>query len=253
MYYKLAIINLSYNNIISLMNKISKFYIIITPTLLLNQYIIYYILNKNSNLKKIYRLQSNIIYHSKYNNIIYKIFQLFLTYNNSKINNFIFIDFTFYNLQNIKAINHLQLSKYLNLLNINKKIINNLNKFFINNSNILVIYHLNNSYLLFIQNLLITYNYNIIVLNYSLINNLYNIIINKLKTNYNTPLYFLFNISQSRLITNILNTIQITIQKIQKEYNYSKLYYNILYLLNSENIEIFSNKVQYYSFSKLIY
>jgi len=253
MYYKLAILNstISYNNILSIINNISNFYLIITPTTSLNHYIIYFILNNNSNLNKLYEYQSNIIYNYKYNIIIYKIFRLFLTYNN--INNFIFIDFAFYNLQNIIVINKLKLNKYINIFNINKKIKYIIEKFFTNKSSTLSIYHSNKSYLHFINNFLTTYNINIISLDYYLIHKLYDIIINKLNNNYTTTLYLLFNITNNKVINYILKSLQDNIKKIKIEYKKSKLYCNILFLLESEKINTISSQVKYYTFNKLIY
>lgn len=71
MYYKIIFNNtiINYSSIYNIINSISKFYIIINPSLSYNYFIIYLILENTNSLKKLKDIK--VI---KYSKIIYKIF-----------------------------------------------------------------------------------------------------------------------------------------------------------------------------------
>jgi hypothetical protein len=112
MYYKIIINENSLSIIYQILKNISKFYIIINPTLNFNYYIIYLLID---NIDHIYLLQKYNINGFFYNKAIYKIYYYYLQ-NFTNINNFILIDCIFYNLLNVKIYNKLNLNNYFKFI-----------------------------------------------------------------------------------------------------------------------------------------
>ena len=249
MFYKLALLNsdLSYSLIIKNLSYISKFFIIITPTISINYYIIYIIIeNKHlfnkQLLNELLDLKKIIIYNFSYNSIVYKLFKIYLTWNNNLINKYFFIDYSLYNLQNIKIYNFLKISQYLNILNINNKLKKFLYTFLheINNK-ITYIYHKNIHYLEFIKNFIITYdNKKTLLFQF----NELNLITDKFN-NSTTSNYILINlINCKNNIYKFINIIQNNLIKLNKNYNL---------LLLSNYTQNNNNLITNLTFSNLIY
>lgn len=253
MFYKLALLNsnLSYSIIIKNLSYISKFFIIITPTISINYYIIYIIIdNKHlfnkQLLNELLDLKKLIIYNFSYNSIIYKLFRIYLTWNNNLINKYLFIDNTFYNLQNIKIYNFLKSNQYVNILNINNKL-----KYFLYaflhdiNNKITYLYHKNINYLQFIKNFIMAYNYKKSILFQF---NELNLISDKFN-NSSTSNYILINlINCKNNIYKFINIIQDNLIKLNKNYNLLLLSNN-----NNHNNNNNNNLITYFTFSNLIY
>lgn len=276
MYYKIIINNylLNYSSLCKILKNLSKFYIIINPSISVNYYIIYLIID---NIDKLYLLRKYKIYGFVYNKIIYKIFYYYLQ-NFTNIDNYIFIDYTFYNLMDIKIYNKLSFDNYLKLYKLNKSLKSNISNLIrcVNNK-ILWIIHKNIKYLNFIINYITNYIDNNKQLTYITINHNNNY---KINTNNNQQIILNlenainnFKISHyimdlKFIIIKLTNTI-IDINLIQESINifYNKLIFqsntlykkinhkiNILILSNYNDI-IYNNYLSYInfcSFSKLI-
>lgn len=253
MFYKIAIINskLSYSLLLKLISNISKFYIIITPTISINYYIIYILLENGHTIKDLKDLKHLIIYNYAYNKIIYKIFRLYLSNYSNLYTNYIFIDYAFYNLHNIKIYNYLKSSKYLSLININKKLKHILYNFLHDlNKQFIWIYHTNIAFLVFIKNYIINYNNNIIVLDSEKIQQKSQelLTLNNKKSNY---IYILVNLTN--IINYSQNIIYDIIKNIQTNLKYIKQKYNVLFLSNENLVNKNYNHsiINYYTFLNL--
>lgn len=245
MFYKMAITNshISYSLLVKLLFNISKFYIIITPTISINHYIIYLILDTSHSINELEDIKHTIIYNYGYNKIIYKIFKLFLSNYNSLSNNYIFIDYTFYNLQNIKIHNYFKSNKYLSIIQINKQLKHFLYNFFNElKKQLFWIYHNNSQYLKFLTNYILNYNRNIISLDSSKLITKTKLQIKNKLVNYS---YILININANTLITDIILFIQKYIKSLK---------YNILLLSNEKifNSGYYTNIITCFTFSNLI-
>lgn len=255
MYYKIILNNTitNYSSIYNIIKSISKFFIIINPSLSYNYFIIYLILENTNNFSNLTKLK--YIKIIKYSKVIYKIYYYYLlNYNNSI--HYLLIDYTFYNLINFTINNKLSLDSYLNIFNINDILKKNISNFIRSvNHKIIWIYHNNDKYLNFINNYILLYkesnesnnkqsiihinDYNHITLSKNLkyiILNLKNKIcdINLIKES--------INIFYNKLIFNSY--------KLYKKINYKV---NILILSNSCNTSDIINKyITYFTFSKLI-
>jgi len=283
MYYKIIINNyiLNYSSLCKILKKLSKFYIIINPTISVNYYIIYLIID---NIDNLYLLNKYKIYGFIYNKIIYKIFYYYLQ-NYTYINNYLFIDYTFYNLMDIKIYNTLSFDNYLRLYNIHKPLKSNISNLIrcVNNKIIWII-HKNIKYLNFIMNYITNYINNIKPINYIIItdtidknkepnkNNKSSYKNNQVLINLENEInkYKLSNyiMDLKYIIIKLTNSI-IDINLIQESINifYNKLIYqsNTLYkkinhkinilILSNYNDNIYNNYLSYinfYRFSKLI-
>lgn len=259
MFYKMAILNskLSYSLLLKLLSNISKFYIIITPTISINYYIIYLILDSGNSITNLKDIKHLIIYNYAYNKIIYKIFRLYLSNYCNLNTNYIFIDYTLYNIQNIKIYNYLKSSKYLSIFNINKKL-----KYILYNflhdlkKQYFWIYHKNITILSFLNNYIINYSNNIILLEYEQIQKKSIPILTELSTNKHKTsnyIYILVNLinnlsnNSQYLISNIITSIQINLKNIKQKYN-------ILFLSNENiiNHTYYNNFINYFTFVNLI-
>lgn len=213
MYYKLIVKNIEIITIKSYISKISKFYIIITKNFNIinngkfNYLIIYLILKNKDKLLELSKFNNKIIISTTYNKIIHKIFYLYLT---PKLTNNIFIDYSFYNLNNISVYSTLSIKYYIQLVKFNSTIKNTIINFFnkINNK----LYYIFNSkinYLVFIKNYLLHFDNTIIE-----INNNINITKQQIKISNSNSIYFIL--------------INHTLSKYQSYSHYCKYIYNSL-------------------------
>lgn len=254
MFYKMAILNsnLSYSLVLKLLSNISKFYIIITPTVSINHYIIYLILDTGHSIRELQDLKNILIYNYAYNKIIYKIFRLYLSNYTNFSSKYILIDYAFYNLNNIKIYNYLKCRKYLSILQINKKLKLILYNYFNDlKKQIFWIYHKNLNFLLFIKNYVINYNNNVILLESNQINKDSKQISSLFKHKTSNYLYILIdciNNCNKSIISNI-------IQFIQNNFKFIKQKYNILFLSTDKIVEsnYRNNLITYFTFSNLLY
>lgn len=231
MYYKIIVKNIESIYIISLISKISKFYIIITNNYIKFNYLIIYLISKNKNkLIELSKLNNQIILSTTYNKVIHKLFKLYLK---PHINN-IFIDYSFYNTNDITIYNSLNIKYYLKLCNFNKIIMNTICNF-INNLNNKIFYILNSNfdYLLLIQKCLLHFNNNIIeIKNENKINGNNDDYLLMQNINYYNNAYFIISNSQLTYLPN----------------NYYKNIYNQLLKLKIKfNLLILSNNLNCYS------
>lgn len=283
MYYKIIINNyiLNYSSLCKILKKLSKFYIIINPTISVNYYIIYLIID---NIDNLYLLNKYKIYGFIYNKIIYKIFYYYLQ-NYTHINNYLFIDYTFYNLMDIKIYNTLSFDNYLRLYNIHKPLKSNISNLIrcVNNKIIWII-HKNIKYLNFIMNYITNYINNTKPINYIIITDRidknkepnknnessykYNQVlinleneINKYKlSNYITDLkYIIIKLTNNIIDINLIQeSINIFYNKLIYQSNtlYKKINHKInILILSNYNDNIYNNYLSYinfYRFSKLI-
>jgi hypothetical protein len=257
MFYKMAILNsqLSYSLVLKLLSNISKFYIIITPTISINYYIIYLILESGHSVGELKDLKNLIIYNYAYNKIIYKIFRLYLSNYSNISNNFILIDYAFYNLRNIKIYNYLKASKYLNTINTNKKLKHILYNYFHDfKYQIFWIYHKNISYLTFIKNYISNYNNNIIIFESNKLQSDLNQLSSILSHRTSNYLYIFINIANNindysqNFVSNIISFIKKNLKSIKQKYN-------ILLLSTDQVVDstYYNNLITYFTFSNLIY
>jgi hypothetical protein len=224
MYYKIIIKNIESIPIISIISNISKFYITITNNFNeVNYLTIYLISKKKKKLIELSKLNNQIIISTIYNKVIHKLIKLYFTPN---INN-IFIDYSFYNINNIIIYNLLNIKDYLKLCNFNKTIINTISNFINNlNNKIFYIFNSNSNFLLLIQKCLLYFNNNIIEINNNN-ENYDNLLMQKINNSNNV--YFI--ISNSYLIhpcNNYYKNIYNTLLKL-------KLKFNLLILSNYIN------------------
>jgi hypothetical protein len=257
MFYKMAILNshLSYSLVLKLLSNISKFYIIITPTISINYYIIYLILESGHSMGELKDLKNLIIYNYAYNKIIYKVFRLYLSNYSNISNNYIFIDYAFYSLQNIKIYNYLKSSKYLNTINTNKKLKHILYNYFHDlKYQIFWIYHKNMKYLTFIKNYISNYNNNIIIFESDKLqsdSNQLSSIFSHRTSNY---VYIVINTTNNindyskNFVSNIISFIKKNLKLIKQKYN-------IVLLSTDRGVDssYYTNLITYFTFSNLIY
>lgn len=237
MYYKIIVNNSNISSLYHILKNISKFYIIINPTISLNYYVIYLIIDNIDNLHLLHKYKIKGFF---YNKLIYKIYYTYLK-NFTKINHFIFIDYIFYNLLNVKIYNKLSLDSYLNLFKLTKilqlQIFNFIN--FIN-SKIILLVHQNINYLNFISNFIFNYKPNSMILyNINLsIESQYNDFKLKLNnSNIKKLKYIIIHIIHPYRNDNIIN------ESINLFYNKMIIYgYNIFKTIKKKvNIMILSN------------
>ena len=254
MFYKIAILNsdISYSFVIQILSNISKFFIIIIPTISINHYIIYLILDSKDYIKELQNLKNNLIYNYPYNNTIYKIYRLYLSNYTDLSSKYIFIDYTFYNLNNVKIYNYLKSKKYLSILPINKKIKLILyNYFHYLKQQIFWIYHNNLNFLLFIKNYVINYKNNIFLINSNQLNQDFKQISLLFKYSSSNYIYILIDCISNCNKSIILNIIQF----IQNNFKSIKLKYNILLLSTNNIVKLndYNNLITYTTFSNLLY
>lgn len=251
MYYKIILNNTinKYSSIYNIIKSISKFFIIINPSLSYNYFIIYLIIENKYNLIKLKDIK--VI---KYSKIIYKIFYYYLlNYNNSA--HYLLIDYTFYNLINFTINNKLSLESYLNIFSINNILKKNISNFIRSvNHRIIWIYHNQSNYLNFINNYILSYKLSknnkessIITINsFSNINSYKNI--KYIILNFKSKVLDLDLIKES--INIFYNRMIFNSYKLYKKIN-TKI--NILILSNNINTSDIINKyITYFTFSKLI-
>lgn len=255
MYYKIILNNSikNYSSIYNIIKSISKFFIIINPSLSYNYYIIYLILENTNNLTKLKDIK--VI---KYNKIIYKIFYYYLL-NYKQSSHYLLIDYTFYNLINLTINSKLSLDTYLNIFNINSILSKNLSNYIRSvNNKIIWISHSNNQYLNFINNYILSYK---LSNNESKNNKQSSILITDDYNNissYKNLKYIILNFKKPILdIDLIKESINIFYNKMI--FNSYKLYkkintkVNILILSNTSNTsDIINRYITYFTFSKLI-
>lgn len=255
MYYKIIFNNTirNYSSIYNIINSISKFYIIINPSLSYNYFIIYLILENTNSLKKLKDIK--VI---KYSKIIYKIFYYYLL-NYKNLTHYLLIDYTFYNLINFSINSKLPLDAYLNIFKINNILSKNLSNYLRSvNHKIIWIYHNNSKYLNFINNYILSYKLS----NTESKNNKESSIITTENYNnissYKNLKYIILNFKKSILdIDLIKESINIFYNKMI--FNSYKLYkkintkVNILILSNTCNTsDIINRYITYFTFSKLL-
>ena len=253
----MAILNshLSYSLVLKLLSNISKFYIIITPTISINYYIIYLILESGHSVGELKDLKQLIIYNYAYNKIIYKIFRLYLSNYSNITNNYILIDYAFYNLKNIKIYNYLKASKYLNTININKKLKHIIYNYFHDlKYQIVWIYHTNISYLTFIKNYISNYTNNIILFESDKLQSDLTQLSSIFSHKTSHYLYIFINISHNikdyskNFVSNIISFIKKNLKSIKQKYN--------ILLLSTDLVvdsTYYNNLITYFTFSNLIY
>lgn len=255
MYYKIILNNTirNYSSIYNIIKSISKFYIIINPSLSYNYFIIYLILENNNSLKKLKDIK--VI---KYSKIIYKIFYYYLL-NYKYLTHYLLIDYTFYNLINFSINSKLSLDAYLNIFKINNILSKNLSNYLRSvNHKIIWIYHNNSKYLNFINNYILSYKLS----NTESKNNKESSIItidnyNNISS-YKNLKYIILNFKKSILdIDLIKESINIFYNKMI--FNSYKIYkkintkVNILILSNTCNTsDIINRYITYFTFSKLL-
>jgi len=258
MYYKIIINENSLSIIYQILKNISKFYIIINPTLNFNYYIIYLLID---NIDHIYLLQKYNINGFFYNKAIYKIYYYYLQ-NFTNINNFILIDCIFYNLLNVKIYNKLNLNNYLNLFKLTNFIKHQISNFIrcINNK-ILFIVHNNIKYLNFICNYIYNYkNDSAIITNITSSNELeYNNFKYQISTfNISKLKYIIIKVLTTNLNYKIINeSINLFYNKLiikgHKLYKTIKKNINILIISNYNNLLYNYNQyVNSITFSKIL-
>lgn len=255
MYYKIILNNMiiNYSSIYNIIKSISKFYIIINPSLSYNYFIIYLILENTNSLKKLKNIK--VI---KYSKIIYKIFYYYLL-NYKYLTHYLLIDYTFYNLINFSINNKLSLDAYLNIFKINNILSKNLSNYLRSvNHKIIWIYHNNSKYLNFINNYILSYK---LSNTESKINKESSIITTENYNNissYKNLKYIILNFKKSILdIDLIKESINIFYNKMI--FNSYKIYkkintkVNILILSNTCNTsDIINRYITYFTFSKLL-
>lgn len=255
MYYKIILNNtiINYSSIYNIIKSISKFYIIINPSLSYNYFIIYLILENTNSLKKLKNIK--VI---KYSKIIYKIFYYYLL-NYKYLTHYLLIDYTFYNLINFSINNKLSLDTYLNIFKINNILSKNLSNYLRSvNHKIIWIYHNNSKYLNFINNYILSYK---LSNTESKINKESSIITTENYNNissYKNLKYIILNFKKSILdIDLIKESINIFYNKMI--FNSYKIYkkintkVNILILSNTCNTsDIINRYITYFTFSKLL-
>lgn len=266
MYYKIILNNTikNYSSIYNIIKTISKFFIIISPSLSYNYFIIYLILENNNTLSKLINLtvfnKLNDITIIKYSKVIYKIFYYYLLNYNYSIH-YLLIDYTFYNLINFTINNKLALDSYLNIFNIHNILKKNLSNYIRSiNHKIIWIYHNNTQYLNFINNYILTYklsnesNNKLSKDKQSIIsiNDFNNI------TSYKNLKYIILNLNEHISDLNLIkesinifyNKLIFNSYKLYKKINYKV---NILILSNSSNTsDIINRYITYFTFSKLL-
>ena len=257
MFYKMAILNshLSYSLVLKLLSNVSKFYIIITPTISINYYIIYLILESGNSIGELKDLKNIIIYNYAYNKIIYKIFRLYLSNYSNISNNFILIDYAFYNIKNIKIYNYLKASKYLSIIQINRKLKHTLFNYFHDlKYQIFWIYHQNISYLTFIKNYISNYNNNIILFESDKLQSdltpLSSILSHRTSNYLYIFIYIANNINDysKNFVSNIIIFIKKNLKSIKQKYN--------ILILSTDRVvdsKYYNNLITYFTFSNLIY
>jgi hypothetical protein len=255
MYYKIILNNTikNYSSIYNIIKSISKFFIIINPSLSYNYYIIYLILENTNNFINLTKLTDIKII--KYSKVIYKIYYYYLlNYNNSI--HYLLIDYTVYNLIDLTINNKLSLDSYLNIFNINNMLKKNLSNYIRSvNHKIIWIYHNNNKYLNFIKNYILSYkqsnesNHKQSIININDYNHF---------TSYKNLKYIIINLKNKicdidlikESINIFYNKLIFNSYKLYKKINYKV---NILILSNSCNTsEIINRYISYFTFSKLI-
>ncbi len=256
MYYKIIINKyiINYSSLYSILKNISKFYIIINPTVSVNYYVIYIIIDNIENLHLLHKYKiKNLIY----NKIIYNIFYYYLQ-NFTNVNHFLLIDYSFYNLMNIKIYNKLSLDKYLSLFNLNLNFKKDISNFIRSvNNKILWIQHNNYKYLNFINNYISNYK------NLTLTIDNIQILTEKSKISKNIK-YIIIKLSKDLTYNDLNDMIKEIINIFYNKliYNSYLLYkniknrFNFMILSDIYNInEIFDNYVNYInfiSFNKLL-
>ncbi len=252
MYYKIILNNTikNYSSIYNIIKSISKFFIIINPSLSYNYFIIYLILDNTNNFTNLTKLTDVKII--KYSKIIYKIYYYYLlNYKNSI--HYLLIDHTFYNLMNFTINNKLSLDSYLNIFNINNILKKNISNFIRSvNNKIIWIYHNNSKYLNFINNYILSYKESNTKQSIIQINDYNHITSNKnlkyIILNLKNKIYDLDLIKES--INIFYNKLIFNSYKLYKKINYKV---NILILSNSCNtLDIINKYITYFTFSKLI-
>lgn len=256
MYYKIIINNniINYPSLYSILKNISKFFIIINPTISLNSYIIYIIID---NIENIHLLHKYKINNFIYNKVIYNIFYYYLQ-NFTNINHFLLIDYAFYNLMNIQIYNKLSLDNYLSIFKLNpylKKCISNYIRSV--NSKIIWIQHNNYKYLNFINNYISNYK------NLVLTSNNLQILQDKSKISKNIK-YIIVKISKNITYSNLNDIIKEIINIFYNKliYNSYTLYKNIQYRFNfmilshiydiNDILDNYVNYINFLSFNKLL-
>lgn len=255
MYYKIILNNTirNYSSIYNIIKSISKFYIIINPSLSNNYFIIYLILENTNSLQKLKDIK--VI---KYSKIIYKIFYYYLL-NYKYLTHYLLIDYTFYNLINFSINSKLSLDAYLNIFKINNILSKNLSNYLRSvNHKIIWIYHNNSKYLNFINNYILSYKLS----NTKSKNNKESSIITTDNYNnissYKNLKYIILNFKKSILDIDLIKE-SINIYYNKMIFNSYKIYkkintkVNILILSNTCNTsDIINRYITYFTFSKLL-
>lgn len=255
MYYKIILNNTirNYSSIYNIIKSISKFYIIINPSLSNNYFIIYLILENTNSLQKLKDIK--VI---KYSKIIYKIFYYYLL-NYKYLTHYLLIDYTFYNLINFSINSKLPLDAYLNIFKINNMLSKNLSNYIRSvNHKIIWIYHNNSKYLNFINNYILSYKLS----NTESKNNKESSIITTDNYNnissYKNLKYIILNFKKSILDIDLIKE-SINIYYNKMIFNSYKIYkkintkVNILILSNTCNTsDIINRYITYFTFSKLL-
>lgn len=255
MYYKIILNNTirNYSSIYNIIKSISKFYIIINPSLSNNYFIIYLILENTNSLQKLKDIK--VI---KYSKIIYKIFYYYLL-NYKYLTHYLLIDYTFYNLINFSINSKLSLDAYLNIFKINNILSKNLSNYIRSvNHKIIWIYHNNSKYLNFINNYILSYKLS----NTESKNNKESSIITTDNYNnissYKNLKYIILNFKKSILDIDLIKE-SINIYYNKMIFNSYKIYkkintkVNILILSNTCNTsDIINRYITYFTFSKLL-